>query len=28
MIDRIETVIRDSWERVCAEAELSPVDKI
>jgi serine/threonine-protein kinase HipA len=26
-IDRIETAIRDNWERVCEEAELSPVDK-
>jgi serine/threonine-protein kinase HipA len=26
-IDRIETAIRDNWERVCGEAELSPVDK-
>ena len=26
-IDRIETAIRDNWQRVCAEAELSPVDK-
>lgn len=27
MIDRIETAIRDNWERVCKEAELSTVDK-
>jgi len=27
VIDRIETAIRDNWERVCEEAELSPVDK-
>jgi serine/threonine-protein kinase HipA len=26
-IDRIETAIRDNWERVCGEAELSSVDK-
>jgi serine/threonine-protein kinase HipA len=26
-IDRIETAIRDNWERVCGEAELSQVDK-
>jgi serine/threonine-protein kinase HipA len=26
-IDRIETAICDNWERVCEEAELSPVDK-
>ena len=26
-IDRIETAIRDNWERVCGEAELSPIDK-
>jgi len=26
-LDRIETAIRDHWERVCEEAELSPVDK-
>lgn len=26
-IDRIETTIRDHWERVCKEAELNPVDK-
>jgi serine/threonine-protein kinase HipA len=26
-IDRIETAIRDNWERVCGEGELSPVDK-
>ncbi len=26
-IERIETAIRDNWERVCEEAELSPVDK-
>jgi len=26
-IDRIESAIRDNWERVCEEAELSPVDK-
>jgi hypothetical protein len=26
-IDRIETAIRRNWERVCEEAELSPVDK-
>ncbi|RII25257.1 MAG: hypothetical protein CXR30_18930 [Geobacter sp.] len=23
----IETAIRENWERVCEEAELSPVDK-
>jgi serine/threonine-protein kinase HipA len=27
IIERIETAIRDNWERVCEEAELSPVDK-
>jgi serine/threonine-protein kinase HipA len=27
VIDRIETAIRDHWERVCEEAELGPVDK-
>jgi serine/threonine-protein kinase HipA len=27
VIGRIETVIRDNWEPVCEEAELSPVDK-
>lgn len=27
VIDRIETAIRDNWEKVCEEAELSPVDK-
>jgi serine/threonine-protein kinase HipA len=26
-MDRIEAAIRDNWERVCEEAELSPVDK-
>lgn len=26
-IDRIETAIHDSWERICEEAELSPVEK-
>jgi serine/threonine-protein kinase HipA len=26
-ISRIEAAIRDNWERVCGEAELSPVDK-
>jgi serine/threonine-protein kinase HipA len=26
-IDQIETAIRDNWERVCGEAELSQVDK-
>jgi serine/threonine-protein kinase HipA len=26
-IDRIESAIRDNWERVCGKAELSPVDK-
>ncbi len=26
-IERIETAIRDNWESVCGEAELSPVDK-
>jgi len=26
-IDRIETAIRDNWEKACGEAELSPVDK-
>lgn len=27
VIDRIESVIHDNWDWVCAEAELSPVDK-
>jgi serine/threonine-protein kinase HipA len=27
MIDRIETAIRENWEKICEEAELSPVDK-
>jgi serine/threonine-protein kinase HipA len=27
VIDRIETSVRDDWERVCQEAELSTVDK-
>lgn len=27
VIDRIETAIRDHWNMVCEEAELSPVDK-
>jgi serine/threonine-protein kinase HipA len=27
LIDRIETAIRENWERVCEEAELSLVDK-
>lgn len=27
VIDRIETAIRDNWERVCEEAELGPVEK-
>ncbi|MDK9708174.1 MAG: type II toxin-antitoxin system HipA family toxin [Desulforhopalus sp.] len=27
VIDRIETAIRDNWQRVCEEAELSQVDK-
>ena len=27
VIDRIEAAIRDNWEWVCEEAELSPVDK-
>ena len=27
LIDRIETAIRENWERVCEEAELSPIDK-
>jgi len=27
VIDRIESAIRDNWERVCEEAEVSPVDK-
>ncbi|MDU0460922.1 MAG: type II toxin-antitoxin system HipA family toxin [Geobacteraceae bacterium] len=27
LIDRIETAIRENWERVCEEAELSQVDK-
>lgn len=27
IIDRVETSIRDNWNRVCKEAELSPVDK-
>lgn len=27
LIDRIESAIRENWERVCDEAELSPVDK-
>jgi len=27
IIDRVETSIRDNWDRVCEEAELSPVDK-
>lgn len=27
VIDRIETAIRENWERVCEEADLSPVDK-
>jgi serine/threonine-protein kinase HipA len=26
-INRIESAIRDHWERVCGEAELSQVDK-
>jgi len=26
-IDRIEVAIRDNWERVCEEAELSPVER-
>jgi serine/threonine-protein kinase HipA len=27
LIDRIETAIRDNWERVCEEAEMNPVNK-
>jgi serine/threonine-protein kinase HipA len=27
LIDRIETAIRENWERVCEETELSLVDK-
>jgi serine/threonine-protein kinase HipA len=27
VIERIESAIRDPWERVCEEAELSPIDK-
>ena len=27
VIDRIETAIYENWERVCEEAELSPVEK-
>lgn len=27
VIERIEAAIRDNWQRVCEEAELSPVDK-
>jgi serine/threonine-protein kinase HipA len=26
-IARIETAIRDNWEKACGEAELSPFDK-
>ena len=27
IVDKVETAIRENWDRVCEEAELSPVDK-